>query len=76
MPRSLWNGTISFGAVHVPIKLYSALESKSVSFTEVHVADGAKVEHRRFCSKEDKEVPYEQVIRGFEVSKGKYVVLY
>jgi DNA end-binding protein Ku len=75
MPRSLWNGTISFGAVHVPIKLYSALESKSVSFTEVHVADGAKVEHRRFCSKEDKEVPYEQVIRGFEVSKGKYVVL-
>ena len=74
-PRSLWNGTISFGAVHVPIKLYSAVESKSVSFTEVHLDDGAKVEHRRFCTKEDKEVPYEEVIRGFETSSGSYVVL-
>jgi DNA end-binding protein Ku len=74
-PRSIWNGTISFGAVHVPIKLYSATESKSVSFTEVHLDDGAKVEHRRFCSKEDKEVPYEEVIRGFETSSGSYVVL-
>jgi DNA end-binding protein Ku len=74
-PRSLWNGTISFGAVHVPIKLYSATESKSVSFTEVHLADGAKIEHRRFCGKEDKEVPYEEVVRGFEVSKDEYVVL-
>jgi DNA end-binding protein Ku len=74
-PRSIWNGTISFGAVHVPIKLYSATESKSVSFTEVHLDDGAKVEHRRFCTKEDKEVPYEEVIRGFETSSGSYVVL-
>jgi DNA end-binding protein Ku len=75
MPRSIWNGTISFGAVHVPIKLYSATESKSVSFTEVHLDDGAKIEHRRFCTKEDKEVPYEEVIRGFETSSGSYVVL-
>ena len=75
MPRSIWNGTISFGAVHVPIKLYSATESKSVSFTEVHLDDGAKVEHRRFCTKEDKEVPFEEVIRGFEMSSGEYVVL-
>jgi DNA end-binding protein Ku len=75
MPRSIWNGTISFGAVHVPIKLYSATESKTVSFTEVHLDDGAKIEHRRFCTKEDKEVPFKQVIRGFETSKGKYVVL-
>ena len=74
-PRSIWNGTISFGAVHVPIKLYSATESKSVSFTEVHLDDGARVEHRRFCTKEDKEVPYEEVIRGFETSSGHYVVL-
>jgi DNA end-binding protein Ku len=74
-PRSLWNGTISFGAVHVPIKLYSAIQSKSISFTEVHLSDGAKIEHRRFCTKEDKEVPYEEVIRGFEVSADEYVVL-
>jgi DNA end-binding protein Ku len=75
MPRSLWNGTISFGAVHVPIKLYSATESKTVHFSEVHLADGAKIEHRRFCTKEDKEVAYEEVVRGFEVSSGNYVVL-
>jgi DNA end-binding protein Ku len=75
MPRSLWNGTISFGAVHVPIKLYSATESKTVRFSEVHLADGAKIEHRRFCTKEDKEVPYEEVVRGFEVSGDEYVVL-
>src|SRR5215213_2596238 len=63
-PRSIWNGTISFGLAHVPIKLYSAIESKTVSFHEVHVSDGAKIEHKRLCSKE-----------GKEVSEGKFVVL-
>lgn len=75
MPRSIWNGTISFGLVHVPVKLYSATESKTVHFHEVHLKDGSKVEHRRFCSKEDKEIPYEEVVKGYEVSSGKYVVL-
>jgi DNA end-binding protein Ku len=75
MPRSIWNGTISFGLAHVPIKLYSATESKTVSFHEVHVTDGARIEHRRICSKEGKEVPYKDVVRGFEVSEGEYVVL-
>lgn len=74
-PRSIWNGTISFGAVHVPVKLHSATESKTVRFQEVHLADGAKVEHRRFCSKENREVPYEEVVRGFEVGRDEYVVL-
>jgi DNA end-binding protein Ku len=57
MPRSIWNGTISFGLAYVPIKLYSATESKTVHFREVHLSDGAPIEHRRICSKEDKEVP-------------------
>src|SRR3954464_12172199 len=74
-PRSIWNGTITFGLVNVPVKLYSAVESKTVHFNEVHARDGAKVEHRRICPKEDKEVPYEEIVRGFEVSEGKYVVL-
>jgi DNA end-binding protein Ku len=51
MPRSIWNGTIAFGAVAVPVKLYSAVESKTVHFHEVHLADGSRIEHRRFCSK-------------------------
>ena len=74
-PRSIWNGTIAFGLVAVPIKLYSATESKTVHFHEVHRRDTARVEHRRFCSKEDKEVPNDQIVKGYEVSEGEYVVL-
>jgi DNA end-binding protein Ku len=50
-------------------------ESKTVHFREVHLADEAKVEHRRFCSAEDREVPYEEVVKGFEVNEGEYVIL-
>jgi DNA end-binding protein Ku len=75
MPRSIWNGTISFGLAHVPIKLYSATQSKTVSFNEVHLTDGARLEHKRICSKEGKEVPYKQVVKGFEVAPDEYVVL-
>jgi DNA end-binding protein Ku len=75
MPRSIWNGTISFGLAHVPIKLYSATESRTVHFHEVHLSDGARIEHRRICSKEGKEVPYKEVAKGFEVSEGEYVLL-
>src|SRR5436309_3753004 len=75
MPKSIWNGTITFGMVNVPVKLYSATESKTVHFHEVHVKDGAKIEHRRICAKEDKKVPYKEIVKGYEVSEGKYVVL-
>jgi DNA end-binding protein Ku len=73
--RSIWNGTITFGMVNVPIKLYSAIESKTVHFHEVHLKDGSKIEHRRICPKEGEEVPYKQIVKGYEVSDGKYVVL-
>jgi len=75
VPRSLWNGTISVGLINVPVKLYSAVESKTVHFREVHLGDDAKVEHRRFCSAERREVPYDEVVKGFEVGDGEYVVL-
>ena len=75
MPKSLWNGTISVGLIHVPVKLYTATESKTVSFREVHLPDEGRIEHRRFCSAEEQEVPYEEVVRGFEVAGGEYVVL-
>jgi DNA end-binding protein Ku len=74
-PRSIWNGTITFGLVNVPVKLYTATESKTVHFHEVHTRDGAKIEHRRICPKEDKEVDYKDIVRGFEVDPDKYVVL-
>src|ERR687889_1089423 len=74
-PRSIWNGTITFGLVNVPVKLYSATESKTVHFSEVHVKDGAPLEHRRICPKEDKEVDYDEVVKGYEVSPDQYVIL-
>jgi DNA end-binding protein Ku len=74
-PRSIWNGTITFGLVNIPIKLYSATQSKTVHFHEVHHRDGARIEHRRICSKENREVPYKQVVKGYEVAPDEYVVL-
>jgi DNA end-binding protein Ku len=75
MPRSLWNGTIAFGMVRVPVKLYSATESKAVRFRERHATDGAAIEHRRVCVQEGKEIPYGETVKGFEVSSGSYVTL-
>ncbi len=75
MPRSLWNGTIAFGLVRVPVKLHTATESKRIAFKERHASDGAAIEHRRVCVKERKEVPYEEIVKGFQVSAGSYVVL-
>lgn len=75
MARSLWNGVIAFGLVRVPVKLYSANESKAIRFRERHSSDGAAIEHRRVCVKEDKEVPYSEIVKGYEVAPGSYVVL-
>lgn len=73
--RSLWNGAIRFGLVNVPIKVYGAAQSKQIRFRELHGKDGAPLEHKRVCGKEDKEVPYDEVVRGYETSPGRYVVL-
>jgi DNA end-binding protein Ku len=75
MPRSIWNGTISFGLVTVPIKVYSATESHTVHFHEVHAKDGSRIEHRRICPKDGKAVDYKDIVKGYEVSKGKWVEL-
>src|SRR5437763_8973276 len=61
--------------VNVPIKLYSATESKTVHFHEVHAKHGARIEHKRVCPKEDREVAYKEIVKGYEVSEGRYVVL-
>src|SRR3954451_21742596 len=74
-PRSIWNGTIVFGLVNVPVKVYSATESKSIHFHEVHLADGGGIEHRRVCPKEDKEVPSKEIVKGYELSNGSFVEL-
>jgi DNA end-binding protein Ku len=73
--RSIWNGTIVFGLVTVPVKVYSATESKTVRFHEVHGKDGARIEHRRICPKDGKQVDYDDIVKGYEVSRGKWVEL-
>jgi DNA end-binding protein Ku len=75
MPRSIWNGTIAFGLVTVPVKVYSATESKTVHFREVHADDGGRIEHRRICPKDGDQVDYDDIVKGYEVSKGKWVEL-
>ena len=74
MPRSLWNGSLSFGLVNVPVALYSAVRDLDVHFHQVHEKDGARLETRRFCSKEDKEVSYDEIGNGYDLD-GKQVVL-
>jgi DNA end-binding protein Ku len=74
-PRSIFNATITFGAVNVPIKLHSATENKTVSFREVHVTDGAPLEHRRLDPETGEQVDYKDVVKGFEVGEDEYVEL-
>jgi DNA end-binding protein Ku len=75
MARSIWNGAIAFGLITVPIKVHSATEDKSVHFHQVHDKDGARIRQKRICSKEGKEVPYEEVAKGYEVRADEYVML-
>src|SRR5947209_5600315 len=75
MPRSLWNGTITLGLIAVPIKVHSAVEDRSLHFHQVHAKDGARINQKRICSKEGKEVPFKQVAKGYEVKSGEYVLL-
>jgi DNA end-binding protein Ku len=73
--RSIWNGTVAFAGVFVPVKVHAATEDQTVHFHEVHVDDGARIEHKRICPKEDKEVPYEEIVKGYEVSADTFVLL-
>jgi DNA end-binding protein Ku len=73
--RSIWNGTISFGLVNVPIKVFSATEDRTVHFHEVHAKDGSRIEHRRICPKDGKVVGSDHVVKGFEVKRGRWVEL-
>jgi DNA end-binding protein Ku len=74
MARSLWTGSLSFGLVNVPVALYSGVRDQSLHFRQLHEKDGAPIEVRRFCTKEDEEVPFEEVGHGYDLD-GKHVVL-
>ncbi|MGW4823605.1 non-homologous end joining protein Ku [Streptomyces sp. NPDC004227] len=73
--KAVWSGMIQFGLVALPIRLYAATVEHPVRLHEIHVADGSRVEHRRFCKAENREIPYEQVGRGFALADGRMVPL-
>jgi len=73
-PRSIWNGAVAFGAVNVPIKVFGALEDKSIRFRELHVKDGSEVAHVLVGS-DGAEMPRERVAKGFEVAPDEYIVM-
>ncbi|HEX4743648.1 MAG TPA: Ku protein [Candidatus Limnocylindria bacterium] len=76
MPRSIWKGTISFGMVALPVRLYLATESSSkVSFNLLCPEHKARIKNKRWCPEGDHEVAWSDAVRGFEYEKGSYVVL-
>lgn len=75
MPRSMWAGAISFGLVNVPVKLYTAARSKDIRFNQLHETDGARINMKRVCSEDGEEVPFGEIVKGYEVSPDRYVVI-
>ena len=75
MPRSIWNGSIAFGLVNVPVRLYSATESKQVQFHQFEKGTKKRIEYRRVTTGTKHEVDYDDIVKGYEVSKGKYVTI-
>jgi DNA end-binding protein Ku len=73
--RSMWKGAVSFGLVMIPVKLYTATETKDIAFRQVHREDGGRIRFRRFCTIDDQEVPYEEVAKGYELADGEIVIL-
>ncbi len=75
MPRAIWSGTISFGLLNVPVKLYSAVARKGIALREIRESDSARIKHRRVAEGTDEEVPYGEIVKAFEITPGQYVPL-
>jgi DNA end-binding protein Ku len=75
MARAIWSGTISFGLLNVPVKLFSAVSRKTIRFNELRESDSSRVRHKRVAESDGEEVPYEQIVKGYEISPDRFVVL-
>jgi len=73
MSRSCWVGALSFGLVHLPVRLYSAVEPRQVHFHLLHDEDGGRIQQKRVCAVDGEEVPYEHVVKGYELRRGQHV---
>jgi DNA end-binding protein Ku len=75
MARAIWSGSIGFGMVNIPVKLYGATESKDISFHLLHSTCGTRVKQVRWCPTDEQEVPWSETVRGYEYAKDQYVTL-
>lgn len=75
MARAIWKGAISFGLVTIPIRVHTAVEEKSFKFNQLHEKDQGRIKYKRTCSVDGEEVPFDEIVRGYEYEKDHYVVL-
>jgi DNA end-binding protein Ku len=75
MPRALWTGSISFGLVNVPVRLYSAVSEHKLQFHFVHEKDESPIGYQKICKLEEKPVPDKEIVKAFEYRKGEYVYM-
>jgi len=73
MARAIWSGSISFGLLNVPVKLYSAVARRNIALREIRESDSARIKHRRVAEGTDEEVPYENIVKAYELAPGQYV---
>jgi DNA end-binding protein Ku len=75
VPRPIWTGSISFGLVNVPVRLVTAQSPKDVRFNQLHDADSGRIQQRRVCAEDGQEVSFEHIVKGYEISPGRYVII-
>ena len=75
MARAIWSGSISFGLLNVPVKLYSAVARRNIALREIRESDSARIKHRRVAEGTDEEVPFENIVKAYEITPGRYVPL-
>ena len=75
MARAIWSGSISFGLLNVPVRMYSAVARRNIALREIREKDSARIKHRRVAEGTDEEVPYDEIIKAYELTPGQYVPL-
>ncbi|HEX3736854.1 MAG TPA: Ku protein [Solirubrobacterales bacterium] len=75
MARAIWSGSISFGLLNVPVRMYSAVARRNIALREIRASDSARIKHRRVAEDTDEEVPYDEIIKAYELTPGQYVPL-
>ena len=75
MARAIWSGNISFGLLNVPVRMYSAVARRNIALREIRASDSARIKHRRVAEGTDEEVPYDEIIKAYELTPGQYVPL-